>query len=252
MIHGLYESAAGALVQSSRFSVLTNNLANLATVGFKSDFSFFMQRAHEAVESGRLEYSDPIFRDAVGDGVFLKGTLSILQQGGMEATEDPFDIAVDGSGFLPVTDGKETYYTRNGRLSMTKDGTLTTSNGAYRLLDDKGRPIRINPNKDLHISISGELVQDGTTVARLGVAKIDDPRQLRKFGRTLFTYEGQGAPALTGGRFRQGYLEKSNVNTVQAMTELIEASRMFEANMRLLQMQDATLGRLMEGVATAQ
>ena len=152
MLHGLYASAAGAMVQDARVSVIANNLANVSTAGFKEDFSYFMARAHEAVEAGRAEYGDAIFRDVVGGGVFLRGTQSNLAQGFLTHTENPYDIAIDGEGFMAVTDGSKSYYTRAGQLSVDSEGYLATIDGQYRFLGTDGELLRVDRNTALQVA----------------------------------------------------------------------------------------------------
>jgi len=250
MIHGLYFSAAGALVQDSRMDVIANNVANTSTPGFKADFALFMQRSHEAIEKGLMKYTDPVFRDRVGGGVFLRATRTSFEKGVTEHTENPFDVAIDGDGFFAVSDGNETYYTRNGGFTLASDGGLKTANGRYDVLSSSGVPIKLDTTLPLTIHRSGDLEQGGVIVGKLGVARFKDLNKLRKFGRTLFKDTGAFNVTLGEGRVSQGYLERSNVDAVSAMTDLIEASRMFEANMRILQMQDGTLARLMVDVAS--
>jgi len=250
MIHGLYISAAGALVQDSRMDVIANNVANTATPGFKGDFAQFMVRSHEAIEAGMMNYSDPRFRDVVGGGVFLRSTETNFQTGVIHHTGDPFNVAIQGEGFLTASDGKETFYTRSGSFTMTKDGNLKTRNGRYDILNEGGGAIRLDTGLPVKIHDNGDIEQGGIVVAKLGIAKFDDTAKLRKFGHTLFRNTGEKNVTVGEGRVKQGYIERSNVDAVSAMTELIEAARMFELNMRLLQMQDGTLSRLMIDVAS--
>ena len=203
MIHGLYLSAAGALVQDARMDVIANNIANTSTPGFKGDFALFMQRAHEALEKNLLEYADPLFRDKVGGGVFLRATQTNYAKGVLDHTENPFNVAVDSEGFLAVSDGDETYYTRNGSFTLTRDGSLKTLNGYYDVLSSAGVPIKLNTDLSLKIHRSGDLEQGGVIVGKLGVATFSNLDKLRKFGRTLFKDTGQDNVTLGEGRVSQ-------------------------------------------------
>jgi len=217
--------------------VVSNNIANLNTNGYKADGSMFE------------EYLAPGTRDGDSGGqvsfVRDRATWIDMSQGSIERTGNPLDIAVNGKGFLVVQTPKGERYTRNGALQINSKGELVTSEG-YQVLGDGG-PIVLQPN-DHGLSISN----DGTVSVRNGSdARIDSLRgklrvvrfqnlgQLRKDGFSTFEAPANVSPQTdTQSRLEQGSLEKSNVRAVIEMTRMLEVTRSYTQVANMLSQQN--------------
>lgn len=241
MIQGLYSSAAGALAESSRHAVISNNLANVSTPGFKADLALFRARDPESVEGPFPAYATPM--DVIAGGVFIAETRTRHGQGPVRVTDNPFDLAIDGRGYFAVTDGTNTYYTRAGAFTRDSLGRLAMPNGRYYLADASGRELRVPTHADIQVTRDGTVNVDGSPIAKIVLYDFDDVSLLSKAGSNL--YDGAGASAFPAfGRVKQGALETSAVSPVAEMANMIMASRSYEANMQMIKMQDQTLADL--------
>jgi len=242
--YGIWLSAAGMKVNDHRQALLANNLANAQTTGFKQDMAVVMQRSVESKENGAATLSHPVL-DGLSGGVHVRPAYTDLEQGPIDATGKALDVAVDGQGFLTVNDGKDTRYTRNGELAMNPAGELVLANeaGRWKVLGDGGSPIVIDPALgDPTVSSDGTIHQNGQAVGKLSLVTAANPRMLRKVGENLFESSAEEMlPA--SGRFRSKSLERSNFNVMQGLASMIEASRAYQMNATLIQMQDQMTGQ---------
>lgn len=252
MIYGLYLSAAGVMTSSYRQDVISNNLANAETTGFKRDLALFDERLTEAQArrtDPAMAGSDPRL-ERLGGGLLAHPTLVDTRQGEFEPTGNPLDVAIEGDGYFTVqgTAGGDTYLTRNGQFTIDRAGYLTLSNsGGQRVLDPKGQPIRLNPTRPATVGPDGVVSQGPRPVGRIGVYAVEDPSRLGKKGDTLLTAGGQPLrPA--AAQLRSEYLERSNVDPTTELAELMDTQRQLEANANMIRYQDQTLGRLVNEV----
>ena len=249
MIYGLSLSTAGAMASQHRMEVLSNNLANVGTAGFKRELAAFKVAPLEA----DLRGAGPAFRhpvvDGIGGGIFALPTHTDLSVGPLRHTESPSDLAIAGEGFFLVgaKDGKR--LTRDGRLSVTADGRLVRATGGEPLLDEAGQGIDLDPQQPFTVTSDGTVLQAGEQVGRLAVVSADS-KALQKAGNGLFRVSDKVTPEpVAGPQVRQGYIEESGVEPTIELTNLILATRTYEMNVRMLQQQDQTLGRLINTVA---
>ena len=220
-----------------QLDVVANNIANVNTTGFKSDASLFeeylMPGAHEDNFVGgdrRVSY------------VQDRGTYRDFSQGASEETKNPLDIAIDGSAFLVVQTAAGERYTRDGGLQLNNQGQLVTAAG-NAVLGNSG-PIVFQPtDHDINVSPDGTITVvegNGRTDAlrgKLRLVSFADAQKLLKEGSNLYS-SGQGAAqADTRSQLRQGYIEKSNVNSVAEMSRMIEVTRAYTQISTLLQQQ---------------
>ncbi len=251
MNYGLYLSAAGVLTNSYRQDVIANNLANAETVGFKRDVPLFRQRMTASQESrqGPRNGSDPTLEN-IGGGLFASPVSVDTTAGDMEQTFDPKTVAIQGEGFLGVRDGNDVRLTRDGRLAVDREGNLVSAISGHAGLDVTGQPIHLDSSQPIAIGGDGTVTQSGKSVGRLGLFKVDDPRQLRKRGGTLLSYPGLDAKRLTAatGTFRSEFVERSNVEPATELTALMDAQRQLEANANMIRIQDQMLSRLVNDV----
>ncbi len=247
MPYGLYISAEGAQAQSQRLDVIANNLANVDTVGFKRQLAIFQARFAEAIEQGEIQPGTGEIED-VGGGVLFRETKTDFSPGQLKRTGLPTDLAIDGDGFFLVGKGDETFLTRAGNFVVNSAGELVTPSG-YHLLDENSAPVQLNLSGDAwHVTADGALQQSGAK-QYLALVRPEELQRLRPEGENLFSLE-QGTPLLPATRrsVQAGFLEQSGVRPVTEMMNLIEASRAYETNVKLIQNQDHMLGELVNRV----
>lgn len=271
MFKGLYTVTSGMLAQQRRTEILTNNMANANTPGYKADMSTvrsFPDMLMSAVKSNgiptekglNLLQSQQV--GALNTGVYLQETLANYAQGSLTQTDLTTDVAlVDGT--MPVDaasgnqgavfyrlraeDGNEAY-TRNGSFTLDGQGNLVTGMGLL-VLDDQGQPIQLQ-NDNFTITPDGQILdQNNQQVARLGVSFAANTDVLMKQENGLYRMlDGEALPSaygIDGVTFgmQQGYIEASNVDASRAMTDLLTAYRAFEANQKVLQAYDKSMDK---------
>jgi flagellar basal-body rod protein FlgF len=252
MIYGIYHSAAGGIAQSAKLDVISNNLANINTPGFRKDFITFRDRLAESYEDKPdFQYRNRIL-DKMGGGLFIDRTFYQRDPGPVAATGAKLDVAINGSGFFTVRQNDKTYYTRAGNFAVDRTGRLCTADLKYAVTNANGDEIIIARPEDAEIDPQGNIWVAGENVGRLGVAEFANPEQLRKFGDNLFEYMGTDAPAASTSAIEQGALELSSVNPVTEMVDMISAMRAYEANITLARAQDGTLDRVANDVGRVQ
>jgi flagellar basal-body rod protein FlgF len=263
MSKGLWPAISGSIAQSERLDTVANNLANSDTNGFKKDqvaFRSVMSSATTAAmkeEIPRKPYTEKDFHRLDGTDtafVLTEGTYTDFTQGRAKVTGNPLDVALEGKGFLEVLSPQGVRFTRQGSLRLNADGGLVTMEG-YPVLSRGGasqaedgqpvpreelaaRAIRLNPGQQgkVNITTDGRVFQGNQAVGELSLVEFVDAKMLTKEGGALFRNE---TPAnvvqdATGTVVRQGMLETSNVNAVAEMTELLKATRLFEANEKIV------------------
>ena len=251
--YGLWLSTAGMKVNEHRQTLLANNMANASTTGFKHDLAVVTERRIESKESpDGFAFAHPVL-DGMAGGVNIHPSFHSLEQGSIETTGRPLDVAIRGEGFFQVSDGADLRYTRNGEFAMNTKGELLLANesGNWNVLDDAGAPIVFDPSGEQPVVSQDGTVRQGTeVVARIGLVANDDPRALRKVGQNLFeSTRGEMSPA--GGTLIGGARETSTFDPVQGLAGMIEASRAYQLNASMIQLQDqlngvaaSTLGRM--------
>jgi len=225
-------------VLERQMDVLSNNIANVNTVGYKADESLF----EEYLSSGAHEDN---FKGADRRVSYVqdRGTFHNFSQGAVQGTSNPLDVAIDGAGFLTVqTQGGERY-TRDGNLHLNSQGQLVTAAGDA-VLGTSG-PIVFQPtDHDINISPDGTVtVIEGASRTdsirgKLRLASFTDAQKLLKEGYNLYAAGDAGVPqADAKSTFRQGYVEKSNVNAVSEMGRMVEVMRTYQQVANILQQQ---------------
>jgi flagellar basal-body rod protein FlgF len=247
----MYISAEGAAAQSQRLEVIANNLANVDTPGFKQDVPTFQARFAEAIQKGQARSGDGSIND-IGGGVKIMNVATDYSTGELKRTGNDLDVAITGKGFFHVKgdDGKQ-YLTRAGDFSMDTEGRIVTQNGHRPVLDQAGSEIQLAPNVPWTMSPDGFINQAGT-IRALGMSEPDSLDQMVKVGKNLFKPTGTTKPLELGERnVRQGFLEMSGASPVRQMMAMIETTRAFEANSRMIQNQDSMMGSLISRVLQA-
>ena len=242
MPYGMYISAAGADVQSQRLQVLSNNLANVDTPGFKRELAVLQSRHAEAIERRQDSPSSRSINN-VGGGVRVAETVTDFGGGTLRQTGIPTDMAIDGDGFFLVAKEGQQLLTRAGNFRLSPQGNLLTQQG-HAVLSTKGQPVVLDPLQPWRLLEGGVLEQAGTRT-QLALVKPRSLGDLVKAGENLFFSLAPAPPLpVPQRRLVGGYLEQSTVKPAQEMMELIETSRAFEANIRMIQNQDSIIGSL--------
>ena len=251
MPYGMYISAEGASAQAQRLEVIANNLANVDTPGFKQDVPTFQARFAEAIQKGQAQSGDQSIND-IGGGVKVMNVATDYSMGELKRTGNDLDLAINGEGFFHIKgdDGNQ-YLSRAGDFALDTRGKLVTQNGHRPVLDQQGGEIQLSSNVPWSISPDGFINQAGSIYA-LGMSQPDSLGEMTKVGNNLFRPTGSVKPLeLSERNVRQGYLEMSGASPVRQMMAMIETTRAFEANSRMIQNQDSTLGTLISRVLTA-
>ncbi|MGO8690484.1 MAG: flagellar hook-basal body protein [Thermoguttaceae bacterium] len=249
MPHGLYISADGAATQIQRLEVIANNLANVDTPGFKRDLAIIQSRYAEAMGQGT---SSP--RTAGSDdlgSVQFQETKTDFSPGPLKRTDGPTDLAIRGDGFFLVRKGDTNYLTRAGNFRLTSSGELVTQQG-YPVLSDNRTPITITPDAGRwEITESGTLQQDGNT-QNLGLVKPASLGDLVKVGENLFRPLAETPAVAPAERsVAPGYVELSGVQPTTELVNMLETTRLIEANVNMIKAQDEMHSALINRVLKA-
>jgi flagellar basal body rod protein FlgG len=237
------------MVNEYRQNVLANNLANAETVGFKRDIATFAERL-PASEAGLRDGASADLMENLSGGVWLARTDTDFSEGSFVRTDKPLDVALAGPGFFRVAfDGNE-YLTRDGRMDMDADGWLRSVSDGASILGGAGQPIRLNPRGGkISIDENGWISQGGQRAGRLGVADVDDYRALIKTGAGRFSF-GDAKLIPSAATVTDGVMESSGVTPVRELVTMIEASRAYQLNAQMVSVQDQSIGRLINAVAS--
>jgi flagellar basal-body rod protein FlgG len=242
MLRGLYTAATGMAVQRSRMDVLTNNIVNASTTGFKKDGLQSSTFAEVMIE--RL--GDPYIVNKSNEvGPYTFGThideiYTDFSAGNIETTGNTTDLAIAGEGFFTVETPEGERYTRSGSFHVNQEGCLVTDDGHY-LLGENGR-IRVGSG-NFSVDSLGNVTADFGTGDTLRIVGFDDSAGLRKQGNSLYyIFDGTAPAPADGFMIMQGCLESSNVDIAAEMTDMITVYRTYEANQKILSMTDETLG----------
>ena len=249
MLPGLYAAAAGMIAQRERLDVIANNTANLSTTGFKRadpiSRGFYQVFADEIARFPALRGSAEI----PGGGSSLDLTSEDFSPGPIIDTGNPFDVAIDGSGFFVVRSPTGERYTRAGNFTLDPEGKLVTQNG-YPVLG-QGGPI-ITAGENVQISQDGDVLVDGVPAERILLVDFPRPYELLKHGRNLYgipEYMSRTRAPAADSHLRVGALEYSNVNPINELTLMMDASRAYETHQRVIQAFDETLNAAVNEIA---
>ena len=251
MSYGLWLSAGGLQVNRYRQEIVTNNLANVETVGFKRDLAVIHERPVESQGTAAGPRYAHQLLDRLSGGNWVRPTYTNFDQGDLVRTGGDLDTAIHGDGFFTIRDGNNTRYTRDGRFTLNPQGELVmvAGQGRAKVLDTAGRPITLDPGGgEIAIGRDGSIRQGKTLVARLGVVEFADRQALGKVGGNLFTAVGTRPTAPQNSEVHGGFIERSAQNPLTGLVEMIEVSRALELNARMISLQDQTIGQAVNTV----
>ena len=257
MVKGLYTGCTGMIEEQRRLDVLSNNLANSNTTGYKKEgttnAAFDRQLALRIRDSGDLGFSRGL--GDIQQGVKVGETYTDWSQGSFHITDEKSNLAIGGDGFFAIayTDKQgntSVKYTRDGEFTVDSQGYFRTANGDY-LLDMNGATsgqiseanyVRVDPLQTYTVDELGNIWQNNTIVDTVGVVDVNDTDYLSKYGENLYDLVNGGTVTRgTNFQIEQGTLETSNVNVVDEMVSMITIQRAYEAGQKVIQAEDETL-----------
>ncbi|MCT4657303.1 MAG: flagellar basal-body rod protein FlgG [Cohaesibacter sp.] len=254
-MRALYIASTGMLAQEHNVEVISNNVANMRTTGFKRQRAEFqdllyqdLRRSGSATSASGTAVPVGI---QIGSGVRLAATARIMSQGSVENTGKQLDVAIRGEGFFQITtpDGR-TAYTRDGSFEINANGQLVTVDG-YEVVPgitfpQNSKNISINQEGEIQVQVGNSTTQ--TTLGQLTLARFVNKAGLEAIGDNLFLETGASGAAQVAtpgtpsyGTILQGHLEMANVNSVAEISDLIAAQRAYEMNSRVIKAADEML-----------
>lgn len=254
MNEALWIAKTGLDAQQTRMSVISNNLANANTTGFKKGRAVFEDLIYQTVRQPGAQASQDTQLPSglmLGTGVRVVATEKLYTQGNLVQTDNALDVAIQGRGFFQVLlpDGSSAY-TREGAFQVSRDGQLVTA-GGYEVqpgitIPDNAQSVSIGEDGTVSVVVPGGA--GATEVGAIQLADFVNPGGLQAIGRNLLTETAAsgapqvGSPGLTGlGSLIQGALESSNVNTVEELVNMIETQRAYEINSKAIATADQML-----------
>ncbi len=250
MDYGLYVSAAGADAQTRRMEVLSHNMANVDTPGFKEELAILQARHSRAVRDGTDVAGAGGVND-LGSGVSLASTVTNFSEGAFQRTGGAWDMAIHGDGFFVAEKDGEPLLTRAGNFQVNTEGILMTQQG-FPVLSAAGTRIQIDRTLPCRLHRDGFLEHSGGGDL-LALKKPRSLGDLARVGENLFRPLGPVQDVAEQARHVEtGFLEASDVRPTGTMMELIETSRMYEANIRMIQNHDQTTGSLISRILRAR
>ena len=245
MIKGLYTAYTGMVNEQKRLDVLTNNLANADTNGYKKEGTTSQTFADELAIK---------IKDTSSYGLNTN-----YDQGSIKVTDNETDVALAGNGFFAIAftnKAGETSvkYTRDGAFTVNTEGYLVTKDGDYVLNQagaqntDPNARIRLNPNAKITIDELGNIYQNDQLVTRIGVVDFDDYNYISKYGENLYDLVDGGQITASDAKVQQGCIEGSNVNVVDEMVKMITISRAYQAGQKVINTVDETLDKTVNQV----
>lgn len=247
MVRGLYTAWTGMANEQKRLDIISNNLANAATVGYKQDNvtnqSFDNVLAIKIRDASEQYYDRPI--GTMNLGVKLGEVYTNHEQGSLRETGNAYDLAIAGKGFFNMSvmdkDGNESIqYTRNGSFTLTHDGYIVNADGS-RLQGESGDITIPENTAQIVIDGDGSIYADGVNSGKIILTDFDNYDFLSKIGDDLYLpAEGVNSTA-ADATIQQGFTEQSNVVVVSEMVEMIAITRAYEANQKVIQTVDGTL-----------
>ncbi|RXI37450.1 flagellar basal body rod protein FlgG [Clostridium tetani] len=260
MIRGLYTAVSGMITEEAKQNVVTNNLANVTTPGFKSDNLSVKQFDDVLLYNYDKKVGNKNVRHDLGGlsmGSKIDEVNTYFQQGMLEKTDRATDFGIQGKGFFVVEregqGGNERLYTRNGHFYVNNRGFLVNDSG-YNIIgrnNDTGavEPMRLN-TENFTLTKEGNILVDGNNTYTVQVADFQNYNDLRKVGHDAYT--GNNPVNSTDYIVKQNTLEKSNVNTTREMIEMMTVMRTFETNQKIIQSIDDTLGKAVNEIGNVR
>jgi len=277
MIRGLYTGASGMIAQEARMDTVANNLANVDKTAYKKDsaiFKAFPDMLIRSINESVLgitpagSYDTMPYVGKLGTGVEVNEVFTNFEQGSLQRTENNFDLALEGRGFFTVLTERGENYTRDGSFTINQDGVLVTHNGnpvlgengiivvqKHNFIVNERGEVLINSviprDPRTTVGIDSNTWEDAVVLDKLKIVDFEYPREIKKVGDSMYRETRYSGPPLPPDNVKviQGFLEKSNVNIIREMVDMIEVQRSYEANQKTVTTHDQTLGKLINEVS---
>ncbi|MER2492617.1 flagellar basal-body rod protein FlgG [Catenovulum sediminis] len=260
MHSALWISKTGLDAQQTDISVISNNLANASTIGFKKSRAIFEDLLYQNINQpgGRSSQDTELPNGLMlGAGAKVVATQKNFSQGNMLTTENSLDVMIQGKGFFEVLQPDGTIaYTRNGQFTLDEDGQMVTSGAGFLLqpnitVPPDAQSITISQDGEVSVTLPGQA--DNAVIGQVTISDFINPSGLQPIGQNLYTETAvsgapvQGNPGVDGlGTMVQGALETSNVNVTEELVNLIESQRAFEMNSKVISSVDQMLGQAVQ------
>lgn len=251
MTRGLYTAYTGMYAQQQRMDTISNNLANVNTAGYKKDGVLF--KSFDEVYTMKINDPEQIGGNRIGKsnfGVRTGDVYTDFKQGSFMQTDDPLNIALDGQGMVAVgsfdSEGNIiTKYTRDGSFGLSPKGEMVTKDGFF-VLGEKG-PITIN-SSNVRIDQQGKIYVNDKYQDTLQLTDFENSDTLKKMGGGIYDVTKDTIIKEFEGTIIQGFVEASNVNSVEEMINMINVMRTYEANQKIMTTYDATMDKAVNEV----
>lgn len=252
MLRGMYTSISAMVNLQSSQTVITNNIANVNTTGFKEE-RLMSKTFDDVLISNNDRYSNGVGHyqelGRLNFGVKIDEIKTNYNQGSLVETENQTDFAINGKGFFTVRDNEgNLFYTRDGAFKVNRDGYLVTSSG-YSVLNSNNQPIYVG-NSSVSVDTNNNVVLSSGAVHRFNIVDFQDYNSLNKVGSNLYT--GEGATATNNYIVKNMQIEGSNVDIIQSTADLMSNLRAFEANQKVVQIMDSTLSKIANEIGTVR
>ena len=250
----LWVAKTGLDAQQTRMTVISNNLANANTTGFKRDRASFEDLLYQTIKQSGAQTSTNTISPTgllLGTGTRVVATEKLHSQGNLIQTQNAFDVAISGEGFFQILQPDGTLgYTRDGSFKLSPEGILVNSSG-YRLQPEIAIPQNaktVTIGADGTVSIQGAGQPTAQPIGQIQTARFLNPSGLQAIGGNLYRETSSSGPPQVGiptqqgnGQLTQGALESSNVNVVEEMVNMIETQRAYEVNSKAIEAVDGML-----------
>lgn len=255
MIRSLYTTITGMITQQAKQDVITNNMANANTVGFKEDNLAIKKFDDVLIQNKSKIYNGINYTQSIGKlsfGSKIDETATDFTQGNIESTDSDTDFAIDGRGFFTVnrdngTGGAQNYYTRDGHFHVNMQGYLVNDSGDYVM----GRNINTGNQERISVGsgkitsdVYGNISIDGKPSYTFSTVDFNNYKTLKKVGDNL--YQGDNPVGNSNISVKQKALEGSNVNPINSMVDMMSVMRTFETQQKVVQSIDQTLGQAID------
>lgn len=243
MTRALYTGFTGMVNEQKRLDIISNNIANSATVGYKGE-NVTSQSFDEVLTLKIRDNSEYYVDKPIGNmslGVRIGEVYTDFTQGSFRETGNTYDLAVEGKGFFEVREGDNIRYTRDGSFKMTQDGFIVDSDGNH--LQGESGDVQVPVDAAVSIYIDGSVYANGVYIDTVKLVDFENYDYLEKVGDVSYKPVDGAVSFDASGVIRQGYTEQSNVNAVSEMVDLIAITRAYEANQKVIQTEDSLLDK---------
>lgn len=247
MVRGLYTAYTGMRNEQRRLDIISNNLANSATVGYKEEnvvSRSFADLMATKIRDGSVEFDDHDI-GIMNPGVKIGETYMDWGQGSLRQTENTYDIAIEGNGFFTMRvtnrNGESSIkYTRCGTFKCTNEGYIVDADGNH--LQGSGGDVKVPLDaNEIAIKEDGCIFADGVITDKIQLTDFEDYNYLQLYGDNMFDAVNGATTIPATGQLLQGYTEQSNVNVISEMVSMITITRAYEAGQKMIRTQDTLL-----------